>query len=108
MSTYKIHNRSVNHADCPVVEASKYVGDFWNLWIIRKLLSGPKHFSELAEQIPSINKATLNNKLKILISAQLIEKHLDENLKPEYALTKSGKKLKRLITELEKFAQATF
>lgn len=108
MSTYKIHNRSVNHSHCPIVEASKFIGDFWNIWIIRVLLTGPKRFSEITTEIETINKATLTHKLKILIDAELIEKVLDSNLKPQYQLTKSGKKMKKLISELECFAQNHF
>lgn len=106
MSTYKIHNRSVNHDNCPVVEASKYIADFWNMWILRVLLTGPKRFSELKLEMPSINKVTLVNKLKILISAGFVTKTLDDDLKIKYELTKSGKKVEPILVELEKFARA--
>lgn len=108
MSTLKIHGRQVNSDACPVVEASKIVGDFWNIWIIRTLLNGPKKFLELEKCISTINKATLNNKLKTLIETGMVEKSLNEFLKPQYQLTKKGKGIESVILELEKYGRKNF
>ncbi len=105
MSTLKIHGRRVNTAKCPVIEASKIVGDFWNLWILRVLLDGSKRFSEIHTEIPTINKATLNNKLKVLIAEGFVNKTFDPNLKSQYALTTLGGKLRGVFLELEKFGK---
>lgn len=107
-STLKIHGRDVNHKNCPIVEASKIVGDFWNLWIIRSLQEKPLHFSQLLEQMPTINKVTLNTKLKLLIDTKIITKCLDDNLRPHYKLAKKGLNLKPVLDELEKFGNANF
>lgn len=108
MSTYKVHGRSVNTQDCPVVEASKFIGDFWNIWIIRLLLTGSKRFSEIQQAIPTINKVTLVTKLKLMIEAEIVEKTFDTNLKINYGLTEKGMQLKKCIEELEKFARDNF
>ena len=108
MSTLKIHGRCVNTSSCPVIEASKVVGDFWNLWILRVLMTGPKRFSLLEMEIPTINKTTLNNKLKTLITDGVVTKTFDADLKPQSELTKIGKKLKSILFELETFGRENF
>lgn len=106
----KIHGRDVNHLQCSTVEASKFVGDFWNIWIIRQLLTGPKRFSELLEAMPTINKVTLTNKLKILIEASIVEKVVQTVLPlvVHYELSSKGKDLQPLIRELETFGERHF
>lgn len=109
MSTHKtIHGRAVNHCHCPIVEASKFVGDFWNIWIIRSLLSKPLRFSQLQAAIPTINKTTLSHKLKELVDVALISKTLNQDQKIEYALTAKGQDLQPLLSELEKFGHKYF
>jgi len=102
-----IQGRHVNLENCPVVEASKYVADFWSIWIVRILLEEPARFSDLIEAIPTINKVTLTNKLKSLQEAGLIEKvTIDHH--PAYKLTKKGRALKSTVSELTKFANKYF
>lgn len=108
MSTLKVHGRCVNSNNCPIIEASKIVGDFWNLWIIRVLFNGPKRFTHILNDIPPLNKATLNIKLKALIEAKIISKSFDKDLKPQYELSKLGSKLEQFLIELEKFGNDNF
>ncbi len=108
MSTLKVHGRCVNQGNCSTVEASRCVGDFWNLWIIRVLLSGHKRFSQMHEEIPTINKATLVTKLKALIDLQIVAKSLDEDLKPFYHLTPKGQDLKPVLDALEEYGKVHF
>lgn len=108
MSTLKVHGRCINNSNCPVIEASKIVGDFWNLWILRVLIKEPKRFSSILCEIPTINKATLNIKLKALIEAKIINKTFNDNLKPQYEISKLGKKLKPVLEELEKFGSSNY
>ncbi len=103
MSTTKIHGRDVNESGCPIVEACKIVGDFWVILILRQLLSGPQRFSELERNIAHINKATLNTKLKLLLTLGMIEKTLNTDLKPHYSLLPKGKQVAPVIAALEVF-----
>lgn len=108
MSTLKVHGRCINNSNCPVIEASKIVGDFWNLWILRVLIKNPKRFCSILCEIPTINKATLNTKLKALIEAKVVKKTFDKNLKSQYEISKLGKKLEPIFEELEKFGGDNF
>lgn len=78
------------------------------MWILRTLLTGPKKFSEIQTEICSINKVTLVNKLKVLIEAGFVTKTLDKELKPQYELTETGRKIRPVVHELEKFAKQIF
>ena len=106
MSTCTIHGRDVNEGSCPVVELSQYIGDFWNLWIIRTLLQGPQRFSELLHAIPKINKMTLVSKLTALKKAGFIDKKFDNEGKSSYTLTKRGQQLQPIIDSVALVAKA--
>ncbi len=108
MSTLKVHGRCVNTDNCSTVEASKCVGDFWNLWIVRVLLPGRKRFSSIHEEISTINKATLVAKLKTLYELGIVDKVLDQDLKPYYVLTAKGEGLKPVIDALEAYGKEHF
>lgn len=105
MSTCTVHGRNVNTRSCPVVELSRYVGDFWNLWIFRVLLQKPHRFGELQKKIDQINKATLVAKLQLLIEAGLVKKSLSVDGKIEYDLTDVGKKLEPIVTAVSLVAK---
>lgn len=105
-----VHGRNVNHQCCPVVEAAKWVGDFWNLLILRQLLQKPHRYSQLLESIEDLNKATLSQKLKGLMEVGLVRRQVSTDLPPQtlYQVTPLGRKLKPLIRELERFGQHHF
>lgn len=104
----KVHKRKVNHCNCPVIEASTHIADFWSLWIIRSLLKDDLRFSELLEQIPTINKATLVSKLSSLSEAGLITKKLNDEGSTLYCLTQVGRELKPTLKAFEAFANKYF
>lgn len=97
----------ISHSNdyCPIAEASKIVGDFWNILIIRELLKGCKRFGELQEGIDGITNSTLSDRLKNLVAEDVIKRNQYECIPPkvEYSLTPKGMGLKSLLDELEKY-----
>ncbi len=52
--------------ESPLATALERVGDRWSLLIVDALLTGPKRFNELAEQVPGIAPNILSARLKHL------------------------------------------
>jgi DNA-binding HxlR family transcriptional regulator len=96
-----------NTDNCPIAEASKIVGDFWNILIVRELLTGCKRFGELQEGIQDITNSTLSDRLKNLVEAGVIERKQFDCIPPkvEYSLTAKGLALKNLLLEIEYFGK---
>ena len=96
-----------NSKNCPIAEASRLIGDFWNILIIRELLKGCLRFNELKETVEGITNSTLSDRLKNLVAEDIVERKQYESIPPkvEYSLTTKGKKLQTLIAELEKFGK---
>lgn len=84
---------------CPVARAAELLGDRWTLLIVRDLLTGSQHFSELKRGLPGIPKALLADRLRRLQDAGVIEKHhISEGRKTtRYHLTPAGEELQVVI-----------
>lgn len=96
-----------NSKNCPIGDASRLIGDFWNILIIRELLKGTLRFNELKEIVEGITNSTLSDRLKNLVDSGIIERKQYQCIPPkvEYSLSKKGYELKNLIEELEKFGK---
>jgi DNA-binding HxlR family transcriptional regulator len=96
-----------NNKYCPIAEASKIVGDFWNILIIRELLKGCQRFNVLISTIDGITNSTLSDRLKNLVEAGIVERKQYESIPPkvEYSLTEKGRGLKALLDEIERFGK---
>jgi DNA-binding HxlR family transcriptional regulator len=96
--------------NCPMGEATKIVGDHWNIFIIRELLSGCKRFNEIADKIEDITNSTLSDRLKSLTEAGFVTRVQHDSFPPKviYTLTERGQNLAPVIAELEKFAEKNF
>lgn len=92
---------------CKMSKASKIVGDFWSIMIVRELSSGCKRFGELEEAITDITTATLSSRLKSLDSDGIIERKQYDCIPPkvEYTLTEKGNALKKVIKDIELFGE---
>jgi DNA-binding HxlR family transcriptional regulator len=88
---------------CPLAHASKLIGDYWNILIIRQLMQGPKRFNEFIDEIEGSTSATISLKLKNLVAEGIVIREQFECIPPkvEYSLTKKGKKFDKLIGEIE-------
>ena len=87
---------------CPVAHALCLVGERWALLIVRELMSGPKRYTDLAENLPRIGTNILAARLKDLEAAGVVAKR---RLPPPaasrvYELTPYGLRLKSVMREL--------
>ncbi len=86
----------------PLHAALSKVGDRWTLLVIEALLTGPRRFSDLQDEVAGIAPNTLSSRLKALESEALVVAHTYSERPPryEYVLTASGKELAGAISLL--------
>src|SRR5262245_27685893 len=86
---------------CPVARASEILADRWTPLIVRELLAGLRHFNELDRGLPGISRALLVERLRRLERMGIVERHArGEGRAVEYALTRAGRELQRVIDVL--------
>jgi DNA-binding HxlR family transcriptional regulator len=92
---------------CPIAEASKIVGDFWNLLILRELLDGCKRFNQIQEKISDITNSTLSDRLKKLAEQGIVQRKQYQSIPPkvEYTLTEKGMALKKVVNSISNFGE---
>ncbi len=104
----------LSSAWCPLVRASKLIGDMWAIMIVNQLLAGPKRFCQLEdcinaeEELGNISTRTLSNRLKNLEAAEIIERKVFKEIPPhsEYSLTTKGQALSPIIRDLRAYGTA--
>ena len=79
----------------PLADAVARVGDRWTLLAVASLLSGPKRFNELAEELGGIAPNVLSARLKLLTEQALVISRPYSERPPRfvYELTESGREL---------------
>lgn len=79
----------------PLAEAAERVGDRWTLLIVDALMSGPRRFNELLEQLPGLAPNILSQRLKRLEREALVlaRPYSRKPLRSVYGLTASGLEL---------------
>lgn len=92
---------------CPVALVAELLGDECTLLIVRDLLLGTKRFKDLESSLSPISSRTISNKLKLLEEHNLITRKEFKEKPPrvEYSLTKEGKKLNKLMTEMRSYGK---
>lgn len=87
---------------CPVARAVEILGDRWTLLIVRDLLTGTRHFNDLARGLPGISRGLLSGRLAHLEAEGLIEKReIDEGRRSTaYELTAAGEQLLPVLEAL--------
>ncbi len=86
---------------CPVASVATLLSDPWTMQIIHTLLQSKEiRFCELERILHGISTRTLTTKLK-----GLTEKHIIEKKEHGYAITPHGKKLKPVLSAMEKFGR---
>ena len=91
-----------NRSGCPISSALEIIGDTWSLLIIRDLFLERTTFSEFMNSPEKISSNILTNRLKKLLSFNLIEFYRapkDKKIK-KYFLTSAGIGLYPLIYDL--------
>lgn len=81
--------------DCALALGLDVVGERWTLLIIRGLLTGPKRYSELQDQLAGIGTNLLATRLRELVEHGIAKKTADG-----YELTDSGEALRPIVHAL--------
>ena len=89
-----------SQSGAPIMALFDLMGRRWAMGIIWNLHKGVSTFRELQERCETISPNVLNNRLKELKEALLIERTLDG-----YVLTKLGEELYQLLVPLGKWSK---
>ena len=90
--------RSYSQA-CSLSIALDLVGERWTWLIIRGLLTGPKRFGELLDQLPGIGTNLLSDRIKTLVENGIVEKR-GKGRQSAYCLTSLGEELRPVTHQL--------
>jgi DNA-binding HxlR family transcriptional regulator len=86
---------------CPVAKALELVGTRWTPLVLRELLAGSRHFSELQQGVPLMSRSLLAQRLKELEGAGLlVAAEKKKGRGHEYALTQAGVAMQQVIEAL--------
>ena len=90
---------------CPVACTLDIIGDKWTLLVVRDLMLGRSQFKEFAASPEGIATNILTDRLARLVEYGLAEKKPapDSGSRDIYQLTKKGKSLGRIVTEVKKW-----
>jgi DNA-binding HxlR family transcriptional regulator len=75
------------------------IGERWTWLIIRGLLTGPKRFGELLDQLPGIGTNLLSDRMKTLLENGIVEKR-GKGRQSAYSLTTLGEELRPITHQL--------
>lgn len=92
---------------CPKFEcAFALLGKRWNGLIIKTLLDGPKRFSDISSIIPQLSDKILVQRFKELEVVGIIKRNVfpETPVRIEYELTEKGAALRRVMDEVQKWA----
>lgn len=86
---------------CGLAHALELVGARWSLLIVRELLTGPKRFSELEQELPGIATNVLASRLREMEEAGLVARSLlARSSSVVYGLTPYGLELEGSVVHL--------
>ncbi len=89
---------------CSLARALDLVGERWTLLIIRELLSGPRRYQELLDNLPGIGTNLLAARLRELEALSIIRKVLLSAPRIRaYELTEMGRALEPAVVELARW-----
>lgn len=89
--------------DCPVEVSLAAISGRWTTLVLRNLLSGGSHsYSELAASLPQLSDKVLADRLRELVSADLVTRITTSGFpqRTEYRVTERGEELRHLLIEL--------
>jgi DNA-binding HxlR family transcriptional regulator len=100
-------NKNSLGSACGEIYAISIISGQWTLAICCHLANGKLRFSELRQLIPNVTERMLALQLKKMEQNKLIERSVYAEIPPkvEYQLTESGKKLKPVLEQLEKWGR---
>lgn len=93
---------------CPRYEAAaEILGKKWTGLILRTLLTGPKRFSEIKEQLSGVSDRMLSDRLKELEKENIVARNVLET-RPvliQYSLTEKGRDLRSVVEAIQQWAE---
>jgi len=92
---------------CPLAKALDVLGERWTLLIVRELLSGPKRYTDLREELPGLATDLLATRLRELHTAGVVDRREVPPPTPAtvYELTERGQALGPAILELARWGR---
>ena len=102
----EIINQSASCNDeCPIKIAAQIIEGKWTTLVIRELLPGKKRYSEIQKALAGISPKVLTARLRLLEERKLVNRTVFPTIPPttEYELTKTGRKLEKLLNEMAVF-----
>jgi DNA-binding HxlR family transcriptional regulator len=92
---------------CPLARALDLLGERWTLLIVRELLTGPKRYTDLKEELPGLATDLLATRLRELQENSVIAQREVPPPTPArvYELTERGYALKPAILELARWGR---
>jgi DNA-binding HxlR family transcriptional regulator len=92
---------------CPVAKGAEVFAERWTPLVLRELLCGSTHFSDLHRGIPLMSRSLLSLRLKQLEQIGVVErKHGPQG--PQYHLTQAGREFAPIIRQLGEWGQRWF
>jgi DNA-binding HxlR family transcriptional regulator len=87
--------------------AMEILGRRWAGAIIRAMLAGRSHFSEITAVVPGLSDRLLSERLKELEAEEIITRTViaDRPVRIEYHLTEKGKALGNVVSALSEWAE---
>jgi DNA-binding HxlR family transcriptional regulator len=88
---------------CPVAKGAEVFAERWTPLVLRELLCGSTHFSDLHRGVPLMSRTLLSTRLK-----QLEEIGVVKRKGPEYHLTEAGREFAPIVEHLGEWGQRWF
>ncbi len=84
---------------CPVAKAMELLDQRWTMLVVRELVEGSRHFSELRRGVPKMSPALLSTRLRTLVRYGVVDRFEDGN-RVVYQLTPAGKELAPIVESI--------
>ena len=92
---------------CPVAKGAEVFGERWTALVLRELLCGSTHFSDLHRGVPLMSRSLLSQRLKQLEQIGVVHRRLGKR-GPEYHLTDAGREFAPIVQYLGEWGQRWF
>jgi DNA-binding HxlR family transcriptional regulator len=92
---------------CPVAKGAEVFAERWTPLVLRELLCGSTHFSDLHRGVPLMSRSLLSLRLKQLEQIDVVERKQGPH-GPEYHLTQAGREFAPMIRQLGEWGQRWF
>jgi DNA-binding HxlR family transcriptional regulator len=93
---------------CAVAATADVIGAKWTALLVHDLSEGPRRFSELERSCHGISPRTLAERLRVLETEGIVERHSYPESPPrvEYELTEKGEALLPIIDAMREFGHS--